>query len=280
MYIFRQLKFYKDFRIISQGEMGKFAASVVTLDITNDNGDDYLTIESRNRISGAKHLSRKYNLNSSELNRSINRALDDILDSFNIDISKKEIAHVTNELPSNSDALKYTLSGFAATPNIAQNSDVLMSLSRSLQIEPSNEYTYSAHYMLSLINIYLLNEYSMDQEITELNNQHEATLNQFYAQKNTSIRTLEALAVLSLSKDLPLEARKYLKEIPYNQRTVFYYLASAKLSELSGDTSAAEEYYQQAMIESDSAEMLTIGEVMFFDSSLTQIRHKLNASAF
>ncbi|GEA51606.1 transcriptional regulator CadC [Vibrio inusitatus NBRC 102082] len=278
MYILRQVKFYKDFRIISEGDIGELAANVVKLDVVNNNGHDYLNIKFSNRVSGATHLNRKYSLNSSELNRSINLALDDILDSFNIDISKKKLAQTINELPKNMDALKYTLSGFATSSGIAQSDDVLMNLSRSLQIEPDNQYTYSMNYMLTLINMYLLKEQSMDKEIMSLNKEHEATLKQFYTQDNTSYRTLEALAVLALSKDLPLDARKYLKEIPYNQRTVIYYLASAKLSELSGYTSAAEEYYQQAMIESDSSEMLSIGEVVFFNSSLTNIKQKLKAS--
>ena len=118
----------------------------------------------------------------------------------------------------------------------------------------------------------------MVQEVSELNQQHETVLKQFYEQDVTSFRTLEALAMLSLSKDLPLDARKYLKEIPYNQRTVFYYLTFAKLSEVTGDTLGAEEYYHHAMTEADSSELLSIGEVMFFDSSLKLIKEKAESS--
>ncbi|MFC0173665.1 winged helix-turn-helix domain-containing protein [Vibrio comitans] len=277
MYLLRQLKTYKDFRIISNNETAKKAANVIVLDIINHDGDDYLTVKFNNKISGAQHLSRNYNLDSDSLQRTLNVALDDMLDAFSIDVDKQEIANRVNELPHNPDALQYTLSAFSASPDIIRNNDALMDLSRSLQIEPNNQYTYSANYMLKLINTYLLNEHSMDQEVAKLNQDHETMLTQFYEQDVTSFRTLEALAMLSLSKDLPLDARKYLKEIPYNQRTVFYYLTFAKLSEATGDTIGAEEYYHHAMTEVDSSELLSIGEVMFFDSSLKQIKEKVES---
>ncbi|WP_459681041.1 winged helix-turn-helix domain-containing protein [Vibrio comitans] len=277
MYLLRQLKTYKDFRIISNDETAQKAANVIVLDIVNHDGNDYLTVEFNNKISGAQHLSRNYNLDSDSLHRTLNVAMDDMLDAFSIDVNKEEIADKVNELPHNPDALQYTLSAFSASPHIIRNDDALMDLSRSLQIEPNNQYTYSANYILELINLYLLNEHSMEQEVAVLNQEHETMLKQFYEQDATSFRTLEALAMLSLSKDLPLDARKYLKEIPYNQRTVFYYLTSAKLCEVSGDTVGAEEYYHHAMTEIDSAELLSIGEVMFFDSSLKRIKEKVES---
>ncbi|PMO32077.1 winged helix-turn-helix domain-containing protein [Vibrio breoganii] len=278
LYLLCQLKSYKDYRIIFQGDVSKQAANVITLDVADSNGKDYLTVEFDNKITDSKHLSRKYNLDNADLSRSIKVALDDLLDSFDININKNEIAARVAELPENPDALKYALSGFAAAVDIHQNDDVLMNLSRSLQIDPDNEYLHAINYMFNLTNLYLLKEQSMHSEIAKLNEEHEDKLNEFYGKNSTSYRTLEALAMLSLSKDLPLDARKYLQEIPYNQRSIFYYITFAKVCEASGDSLAAEEHYYQAILESSSTDILPVSEVMFFESSLDHIKRKIELS--
>lgn len=81
----------------------------------------------------------------------------------------------------------------------------------------------------------------------------------------------------ALSRGRPIDAIKYITDIPYTQQTVITYILKAKLSESLGNPALAEEYYYQAIYESKMPMVLEIAESLFFHSDLSKMKNKLEA---
>lgn len=84
--------------------------------------------------------------------------------------------------------------------------------------------------------------------------------------------------MMAMSKDNPLEAKRHLVNIAHDRRSIMFYILSAKIAESTGNRSAAEEFYYHAILEASTVQVLSLSEVLFFNSDLSDIRNKITSN--
>ncbi|MPY21173.1 hypothetical protein FM037_20380 [Shewanella psychropiezotolerans] len=274
--IVEYLKYNVNFRIAFHNTPHNDAAKELTFIITEENGVSYINVEYFNRISQYQHLDRKYRIDNNNLKPTINRMLSDILTSFNVDVSKEKINELLSSMPEDPQALAYTLEAFAAlhTPKDQLKSVGLMR--KALELAPDNHYLLSTNYIYSMVVTYLNKGKEPQQQVDKLNQAFEKII-PILVKGIRSDKVNEALAMNALSKDRPIEALKYLKAIPNKHETVITFILKAKLSESFGNPATAEEYYYQAIHESETPRVLEIAESLFFYSDLSKMKSKMKA---
>ncbi|MGR5091950.1 winged helix-turn-helix domain-containing protein [Vibrio maritimus] len=272
------LKTYKDFRIIYDGPAAQVAANELRFTTSQKDNHEFLEIEYVNRISGHKHLDRKYRVTEESIKASMKKSLDDLLDSFNIEIEKVVIAQLVDELPDESSSISAALTSLGASYHDYTHQKALELIDQAMMHSPDNPYVVATQYIFKMSNIYLNPDQNMASNINSLNGDALIKFDQFASTGQNTPRVLEGLAMMALSNDKPLEAKSILLTIPHERRSVFFYILHAKASELTGNRDAAEEFYYHAVLEASSIQVLNLSEVLFFNSDLSDIKRKIETS--
>ncbi|AQS37338.1 hypothetical protein Sps_02180 [Shewanella psychrophila] len=202
--------------------------------------------------------------------------LSDILTSFNVEVSKAQINELLSSMPEQPQALVYTLKTLAALHAPRDQLKSIDLMRKALELAPDNHYLLSTNYIYSMVVTYLNKDKEPQQTVDRLNQEFEKII-PVLIKGNRSDKANEALAMNALSKDRPIEALKYLKAIPNSHETVITYILKAKLSESFGNPATAEEYYYQAIHESETPRVLEIAESLFFYSDLSKMKSKMKA---
>lgn len=265
---------YRDFRIVVDETLVPNSANVVSFKKKIDGDREYLDITYFNRISNFKHLGRDYLIDASSLHTTMRNMLDDLLDSFNIDIQKSILRQQISELPKQEESLQLTLESLGLTFMTLDRTDTLKKVIEANELEPDNHFLMSSRYLYELADIFLLKSSQKEKLVQKLNDRFGKKL--LLAENSpTSYRVYDALAAYSLTQDNPSEAERYMTLIPRNDYNVMSMIILAKLEESKGNPAAAEEFYYETILESGYPVVLKIAQTLFFNSNISEIESKL-----
>lgn len=265
---------YRDFRLIVDETLVPNSANVVSFKSKIEGDREYLDITYFNRISNFKHLGRDYLIDTSSLHSTMRTMLDDLLDSFNIDIQKTILKQQISELPKQEASLRLTLESLGLTFMTLDRTDTLKKIIEANELEPDNHFLMSSRYLYELADIFLLKSSQKEKLVKRLNDRFGKKL--LSAGDNpTSYRVYDALAAYSLTQDNPNEAKRYMTLIPRNDYNVMSTIILAKLAESNGNPAAAEEYYYETILESGYPVVLKVAQTLFFNSNISEIESKL-----
>ncbi|WP_050645607.1 winged helix-turn-helix domain-containing protein [Vibrio coralliirubri] len=265
---------YRDFRVVVDETLVPNSANVISFKSEIDGDREYLDITYFNRISNFRHLGRDYLIDPGSLHTTMRSMLDDLLDSFNLDIQKSILKQQISELPKQEEALKLTLEALGLTFMTLDRTDTLSKIAQANELEPDNHFVMSSRYMYELADIFILRSKHKNKQVEALNKKFKKQL--LNAQNNAnSYRVYDALAAYFLTEDDPDQADYYLNLIPRNEYSVMSMIILAKIEESQGNPSMAEEYYYEAILESGHSVVLKVAQTMFFKSNVTEIESKL-----
>ncbi|WP_050644239.1 winged helix-turn-helix domain-containing protein [Vibrio coralliirubri] len=265
---------YRDFRVVVDETLVPNSANVISFKSEIDGDREYLDITYFNRISNFRHLGRDYLIDPASLHTTMRSMLDDLLDSFNLDIQKSILKQQISELPKQEEALKLTLESLGLTFMTLDRTDTLSKIAQANELEPDNHFVMSSRYMYELADIFILRSKHKNKQVEALNKKFKKQL--LNAQNNAnSYRVYDALAAYFLTEDDPDQADYYLNLIPRNEYSVMSMIILAKIEESQGNPSMAEEYYYEAILESGHSVVLKVAQTMFFKSNVTEIESKL-----
>ncbi|PTP78609.1 winged helix-turn-helix domain-containing protein [Vibrio splendidus] len=265
---------YRDFRVVVDETLVPNSANVISFKSEIDGDREYLDITYFNRISNFRHLGRDYLIDPASLHTTMRSMLDDLLDSFNLDIQKSILKQQISELPKQEEALKLTLEALGLTFMTLDRTDTLSKIAQANELEPDNHFVMSNRYMYELADIFIMRSKNKNRQVEALNKKFKKQL--LNAQNNAnSYRVYDALAAYFLTEDNPDQAEYYLSLIPRNEYSVMSMIILAKIEESQGDPSMAEEYYYEAILESGHPVVLKVAQTLFFKSNITEIESKL-----
>ncbi|CDT37118.1 Transcriptional regulator CadC [Vibrio coralliirubri] len=265
---------YRDFRVVVDETLVPNSANVISFKSEIDGDREYLDITYFNRISNFRHLGRDYLIDPASLHTTMRSMLDDLLDSFNLDIQKSILKQQISELPKQEEALQLTLEALGLTFMTLDRTDTLSKIAQANELEPDNHFVMSSRYMYELADIFILRSKHKNKQVEALNKKFKKQL--LNAQNNAnSYRVYDALAAYFLTEDDPDQADYYLNLIPRNEYSVMSMIILAKIEESQGNPSMAEEYYYEAILESGHSVVLKVAQTMFFKSNVTEIESKL-----
>ncbi|OCH67644.1 winged helix-turn-helix domain-containing protein [Vibrio splendidus] len=265
---------YRDFRVVVDETLVPNSANVISFKSEIDGDREYLDITYFNRISNFRHLGRDYLIDPASLHTTMRSMLDDLLDSFNLDIQKSILKQQISELPKQEEALKLTLEALGLTFMTLDRTDTLSKIAQANELEPDNHFVMSNRYMYELADIFIMRSKNKNKQVEALNKKFKKQL--LNAQNNAnSYRVYDALAAYFLTEDNPDQAEYYLSLIPRNEYSVMSMIILAKIEESQGDPSMAEEYYYEAILESGHPVVLKVAQTLFFKSNITEIESKL-----
>ncbi|PTO82774.1 CadC family transcriptional regulator [Vibrio splendidus] len=263
---------YRGFRVVVDETLVPNSANVISFKSEIDGDREYLDITYFNRISNFRHLGRDYLIDPASLHTTMRSMLDDLLDSFNLDIQKSILKQQISELPKQEEALKLTLEALGLTFMTLDRTDTLSKIAQANELEPDNHFVMSNRYMYELADIFIMR--SKNKQVEALNKKFKKQL--LNAQNNAnSYRVYDALAAYFLTEDNPDQAEYYLSLIPRNEYSVMSMIILAKIEESQGNPSMAEEYYYEAILESGHPVVLKVAQTLFFKSNITEIESKL-----
>ena len=265
---------YRDFRVVVDETLVPNSANVISFKSEIDGYREYLDITYFNRISNFRHLGRDYLIDPASLHTTMRSMLDDLLDSFNLDIQKSILKQQISELPKQEEALKLTLEALGLTFMTLDRTDTLSKIAQANELEPDNHFVMSNRYMYELADIFIMRSKNKNKQVEALNKKFKKQL--LNAQNNAnSYRVYDALAAYFLTEDNPDQAEYYLSLIPRNEYSVMSMIILAKIEESQGNPSMAEEYYYEAILESGHPVVLKVAQTLFFKSNITEIESKL-----
>ncbi|MCK8085971.1 winged helix-turn-helix domain-containing protein [Vibrio sp. 1CM8B] len=265
---------YRDFRVVVDETLVPNSANVISFKSEIDGDREYLDITYFNRISNFRHLGRDYLIDPASLHTTMRSMLDDLLDSFNLDIQKSILKQQISELPKQEEALKLTLESLGLTFMTLDRTDTLSKIAQANELEPDNHFVMSSRYMYELADIFIMRSKNKNKQVEALNKKFKKQL--LNAQNNAnSYRVYDALAAYFLTEDNPDQAEYYLSLIPRNEYSVMSMIILAKIEESQGNPSMAEEYYYEAILESGHPVVLKVAQTLFFKSNVTEIESKL-----
>ncbi|MCW4444060.1 winged helix-turn-helix domain-containing protein [Vibrio splendidus] len=265
---------YRDFRVVVDETLVPNSANVISFKSEIDGDREYLDITYFNRISNFRHLGRDYLIDPASLHTTMRSMLDDLLDSFNLDIQKSILKQQISELPKQEEALKLTLESLGLTFMTLDRTDTLSKIAQANELEPDNHFVMSNRYMYELADIFIMRSKNKNKQVEALNKKFKKQL--LNAQNNAnSYRVYDALAAYFLTEDNPDQAEYYLSLIPRNEYSVMSMIILAKIEESQGNPSMAEEYYYEAILESGHPVVLKVAQTLFFKSNITEIESKL-----
>ncbi|MFA0718456.1 winged helix-turn-helix domain-containing protein [Vibrio splendidus] len=265
---------YRDFRVVVDETLVPNSANVISFKSEIDGDREYLDITYFNRISNFRHLGRDYLIDPASLHTTMRSMLDDLLDSFNLDIQKSILKQQISELPKQEEALKLTLEALGLTFMTLDRTDTLSKIAQANEREPDNHFVMSNRYMYELADIFIMRSKNKNKQVEALNKKFKKQL--LNAQNNAnSYRVYDALAAYFLTEDNPDQAEYYLSLIPRNEYSVMSMIILAKIEESQGNPSMAEEYYYEAILESGHPVVLKVAQTLFFKSNITEIESKL-----
>ncbi|WP_017092147.1 winged helix-turn-helix domain-containing protein [Vibrio splendidus] len=265
---------YRDFRVVVDETLVPNSANVISFKSEIDGDREYLDITYFNRISNFRHLGRDYLIDPASLHTTMRSMLDDLLDSFNLDIQKSILKQQISELPKQEEALKLTLEALGLTFMTLDRTDTLSKIAQANELEPDNHFVMSNRYMYELADIFIMRSKNKNKQVEALNKKFKKQL--LNTQNNAnSYRVYDALAAYFLTEDNPDQAEYYLSLIPRNEYSVMSMIILAKIEESQGNPSMAEEYYYEAILESGHPVVLKVAQTLFFKSNITEIESKL-----
>ncbi|PTP61049.1 winged helix-turn-helix domain-containing protein [Vibrio splendidus] len=265
---------YRDFRVVVDETLVPNSANVISFKSEIDGDREYLDITYFNRISNFRHLGRDYLIDPASLHTTMRSMLDDLLDSFNLDIQKSILKQQISELPKQEEALQLTLEALGLTFMTLDRTDTLSKIAQANELEPDNHFVMSNRYMYELADIFIMRSKNKNKQVEALNKKFKKQL--LNAQNNAnSYRVYDALAAYFLTEDNPDQAEYYLSLIPRNEYSVMSMIILAKIEESQGNPSMAEEYYYEAILESGHPVVLKVAQTLFFKSNITEIESKL-----
>ncbi|MCC4861192.1 winged helix-turn-helix domain-containing protein [Vibrio splendidus] len=265
---------YRDFRVVVDETLVPNSANVISFKSEIDGDREYLDITYFNRISNFRHLGRDYLIDPASLHTTMRSMLDDLLDSFNLDIQKSILKQQISELPKQEEALKLTLEALGLTFMTLDRTDTLSKIAQANELEPDNHFVMSNRYMYELADIFIMRSKNKNKQVEALNKKFKKQL--LNAQNNAnSYRVYDALAAYFLTEDNTDQAEYYLSLIPRNEYSVMSMIILAKIEESQGNPSMAEEYYYEAILESGHPVVLKVAQTLFFKSNITEIESKL-----
>ncbi|UOE81992.1 winged helix-turn-helix domain-containing protein [Vibrio splendidus] len=265
---------YRNFRVVVDETLVPNSANVISFKSEIDGDREYLDITYFNRISNFRHLGRDYLIDPASLHTTMRSMLDDLLDSFNLDIQKSILKQQISELPKQEEALKLTLEALGLTFMTLDRTDTLSKIAQANELEPDNHFVMSNRYMYELADIFIMRSKNKNKQVEALNKKFKKQL--LNAQNNAnSYRVYDALAAYFLTEDNPDQAEYYLSLIPRNEYSVMSMIILAKIEESQGNPSMAEEYYYEAILESGHPVVLKVAQTLFFKSNITEIESKL-----
>lgn len=265
---------YRDFRLIVDETLVPNSANVVSFKSKVDGDREYLDITYFNRISNFKHLGRDYLIDASSLHSTMRTMLDDLLDSFNIDIQKSILKQQISELPKQEESLQLALESLGLTFMTLDRTDTLKKIIAANELEPDNHFVMSSRYLYELADIFLLKSSQKEKLVQKLNDRFGKKL--LLAENSpTSYRIYDALAAYSLTQDNPNAAERYMTLIPRSEYNVMSMIILAKLEESKGNPAAAEEYYYETILESGYPVVLKVAQTLFFNSNISEIESKV-----
>ncbi|PTO83450.1 winged helix-turn-helix domain-containing protein [Vibrio splendidus] len=265
---------YRDFRVVVDETLVPNSANVISFKSEIDGDREYLDITYFNRISNFRHLGRDYLIDPASLHTTMRSMLDDLLDSFNLDIQKSILKQQISELPKQEEALQLTLEALGLTFMTLDRTDTLSKIAQANELEPDNHFVMSNRYMYELADIFIMRSKNKNRQVEALNKKFKKQL--LNAQNNAnSYRVYDALAAYFLTEDNPDQAEYYLSLIPRNEYSVMSMIILAKIEESQGNPSMAEEYYYEAILESGHPVVLKVAQTLFFKSNITEIESKL-----
>ncbi|MEZ9680335.1 winged helix-turn-helix domain-containing protein [Vibrio splendidus] len=265
---------YRDFRVVVDETLVPNSANVISFKSEIDGDREYLDITYFNRISNFRHLGRDYLIDPTSLHTTMRSMLDDLLDSFNLDIQKSILKQQISELPKQEEALQLTLEALGLTFMTLDRTDTLSKIAQANELEPDNHFVMSNRYMYELADIFIMRSKNKNKQVEALNKKFKKQL--LNAQNNAnSYRVYDALAAYFLTEDNPDQAEYYLSLIPRNEYSVMSMIILAKIEESQGNPSMAEEYYYEAILESGHPVVLKVAQTLFFKSNITEIESKL-----
>ncbi|MFA0327094.1 winged helix-turn-helix domain-containing protein [Vibrio splendidus] len=265
---------YRDFRVVVDETLVPNSANVISFKSEIDGDREYLDITYFNRISNFRHLGRDYLIDPASLHTTMRSMLDDLLDSFNLDIQKSILKQQISELPKQEEALKLTLEALGLTFMTLDRTDTLSKIAQANELEPDNHFVMSNRYMYELADIFIMRSKNKNKQVEALNKKFKKQL--LNAQNNAnSYRVYDALSAYFLTEDNPDQAEYYLSLIPRNEYSVMSMIILAKIEESQGNPSMAEEYYYEAILESGHPVVLKVAQTLFFKSNITEIESKL-----
>ena len=265
---------YRDFRVVVDETLVPNSANVISFKSEIDGDREYLDITYFNRISNFRHLGRDYLIDPASLHTTMRSMLDDLLDSFSLDIQKSILKQQISELPKQEEALKLTLEALGLTFMTLDRTDTLSKIAQANELEPDNHFVMSNRYMYELADIFIMRSKNKNKQVEALNKKFKKQL--LNAQNNAnSYRVYDALAAYFLTEDNPDQAEYYLSLIPRNEYSVMSMIILAKIEESQGNPSMAEEYYYEAILESGHPVVLKVAQTLFFKSNITEIESKL-----
>lgn len=145
---------YRDFRVVVDETLVPNSANVISFKSEIDGDREYLDITYFNRISNFRHLGRDYLIDPASLHTTMRSMLDDLLDSFNLDIQKSILKQQISELPKQEEALKLTLESLGLTFMTLDRTDTLSKIAQANELEPDNHFVMSSRYMYELADIF------------------------------------------------------------------------------------------------------------------------------
>ncbi|PMN00740.1 CadC family transcriptional regulator [Vibrio splendidus] len=265
---------YRDFRVVVDETLVPNSANVISFKSEIDGDREYLDITYFNRISNFRHLGRDYLIDPASLHTTMRSMLDDLLDSFNLDIQKSILKQQISELPKQEEALKLTLEALGLTFMTLDRTDTLSKIAQANELEPDNHFVMSNRYIYELADIFIMRSKNKNKQVEALNKKFKKQL--LNAQNNAnSYRVYDALAAYFLTEDNPDQAEYYLSLIPRNEYSMMPMIILAKIEESQGNPSMAEEYYYEAILESGHPVVLKVAKTLFFKSNITEIESKL-----
>ncbi|WP_286295104.1 winged helix-turn-helix domain-containing protein [Vibrio apostichopi] len=267
---------YSGIRIVHSEPLQKIAAIKLTFGTSpsRDGKHTRLTMRYHNNISDRSHLNRRYPTELPELHHTLYRMVDDVLDSLYIKVPKEEITESISQLPTEPEALKYTLSGLGVLYNRAELPMVMDYFEKAQELDPSNDFVFVANYIGKIMNTFYASSGSKKQAIAQLNQDAKPRLERLLAEGKLA-RAYDANAIIALSEDDPEKAMKILLSMPPQNQSILTYLLLAKAEESRGNASAAKELYIKATQGNSSLKAIQLASPLFFDSNLEPLLKEL-----
>lgn len=267
---------YSGIRIVHSEPLQKIAAIKLTFGTSpsRDGKHTRLTMRYHNNISDRSHLNRRYPTELPELHHTLYRMVDDVLDSLYIKVPKEELTESISQLPTEDEALKYTLSGLGVLYNRAELPMVMDYFEKAQELDPSNDFVFVANYIGKIMNTFYASSGSKKQAIAQLNQDAKPRLERLLAEGKLA-RAYDANAIIALSEDDPEKAMKILLSMPPQNHSILTYLLLAKAEESRGNASAAKELYIKATQGNSSLKAIQLASPLFFDSNLEPLLKEL-----
>ncbi|PAU36612.1 transcriptional regulator [Vibrio coralliilyticus] len=265
------LDYYSNIRIVNEEPHSKLAAVELSFKLKQGkDGKQKLAMKYYNRVSQQTHLNRRYSTDLSLFHATFLAMLDDVLSSMFIEVPKRDILLMLEEMPRDPQTLENMMNGIGL---LYKNFDFMGSLNRfraAKETSPDSSMVIAVNYIGEVMNVFFTDVENKSAKIVQLNQLYEPALTE-RLQEGASPRVYEANAIMALTKDDPRLASRILLSMPYQQQSNLTYILLAKAEEARGNIGGARELYLKATQGNSSMRALNLAGPLFFDSNLDPI---------